>query len=457
MKNNNRTNEKFLDEIGKLNEKIAKLEKYKTGHKQAEKSLVQAAGDWQKTFDATNDVIWILDKEHRVLQSNKAAEKIFQQPCEELIGKHCYEIVHGTKEPIPECPFLLTKKSLKRETMELNLGKLWFQVTVDPILDAENQYTAVVHIISDITERKQAEKELRESEERLRAIFDSAGDGIVETDISGKIVKVNKAVLRSFGSDSEEDFIGKSSIDFIASFDKTRAFQAYEKTNFDSQVVDYEFVALKIDGTPFPVQILSSVLRNVDGNQIGFVGAIRDITERKKAEKEVEKQRLYFKALFNSSPDAIVSVDMDHNVVDVNPEFNNLFGFSTDEVLGKNLNEIIVPKDKLEEAETITKKILNGQILKKESKRFRKDRSLIDVLINAAPVIIDGKQAGGLGIYEDITERKQVEEELRRRNKELQTFNDVVVSRELKMIELKKEINELLEKSGEEPKYQLPV
>ena len=139
-----------------------------TERKRAEEATVQAAQEWQTTFDSTNNAIWILDQEQRVLRSNKTAERLFRRPREEFIGKHCWEIVHGTAQPIPECPILRARNSLRRESMELQIGEGWFEVTVDPILDAAGRYDGAVHIISDITERKRAEAQLTEQLDELR-------------------------------------------------------------------------------------------------------------------------------------------------------------------------------------------------------------------------------------------------------------------------------------------------
>ena len=123
--------------------------------------------DWQTTFDVMNDVVWILDADGRVLRSNKIAEMFFQRPCSEIIGKRCWEIVHGTAQPIPECPALRAKNSLRRETLELQIGQEWFQVTVDPILDAAGRHSGAVHSLRNITERKRAEEAIRRLNEEL--------------------------------------------------------------------------------------------------------------------------------------------------------------------------------------------------------------------------------------------------------------------------------------------------
>lgn len=139
-----------------------------TAYKRAEEEVARTASEWQSTFDSTNNAIWILDQDQRVLRSNKTAELFFHRPCDEFIGKHCWEIVHGTGQPIPECPLLRARKSLCRETMEMQVGDNWFEVTVDPILDAGGKYAGAVHSISDITERKRAEEKLKEQLDELR-------------------------------------------------------------------------------------------------------------------------------------------------------------------------------------------------------------------------------------------------------------------------------------------------
>ena len=154
--------------------------------RQKEQNLARAAQEWQLTFDATNDVMWILDNDHRVLRSNRAAERFFHRPCGEILGKHCWEIVHGTKEPIPECPVLRVRTSLRRESVELPVGEVWFEVTVDPILDGAGQYSGCVHIISDITDRKQAEERLKAANARLKQALVEAEELTIRAEVASR-------------------------------------------------------------------------------------------------------------------------------------------------------------------------------------------------------------------------------------------------------------------------------
>ncbi|MBU1054949.1 MAG: PAS domain-containing protein [Proteobacteria bacterium] len=136
--------------------------------KQAEEDATMLALEWESTFNASNDIFWILDNDQRILRLNKAAEKFFHHTCQDLIGKHCFEVVHKTSHPIPECPFLRSRQSLQREDMELQIGNGWFQVITDPIINKAGQHTGTVHIVSDITKRKQADEKIRKQLEELR-------------------------------------------------------------------------------------------------------------------------------------------------------------------------------------------------------------------------------------------------------------------------------------------------
>jgi len=124
-----------------------------------EKGLVRVAREWVRTFDATNDAIFLLDKDQCVVRCNKVARVLFQNPGVKLVGQYCWEKVHGTKGPVGECPFLRSKESLKRESLELQMGDRWFQVNVDPIVSKSGEFEGAVHILTDISSIRMLEEE----------------------------------------------------------------------------------------------------------------------------------------------------------------------------------------------------------------------------------------------------------------------------------------------------------
>jgi PAS domain S-box-containing protein len=141
-----------------------------TDRKCAEEALSAASRQWQSTFDSVSDVIWVLDREFRIRQSNKATTRMFGQRWDEILGKHCWEVVHGTTEPIPECPVLRMRQTLTRESVVISIGPRWYEVTVDPILDAAGVLDGTVHVVSDITSRKKTEEDLLAQRMKLRSL-----------------------------------------------------------------------------------------------------------------------------------------------------------------------------------------------------------------------------------------------------------------------------------------------
>ncbi len=128
----------------------------------SQEELRKAAEEWRTTFDSINDFVSICDKDFRIVRVNKAFADIFKEEPAKLIGKHCYEVFHGTKEPLSNCPHkktIETKKPAMAEYFEPHLG-IHLEVATSPIFDDRGEVVASVHIARDITERKKMEEQL---------------------------------------------------------------------------------------------------------------------------------------------------------------------------------------------------------------------------------------------------------------------------------------------------------
>jgi len=133
-----------------------------TERKQVEEKITQAAEEWRTTFDSITDLVSIHDKDFRLTRVNKAFADTFNMKPKELIGKLCYEIVHGTNEPVPDCPHkatIETKEPASAELFEPHLG-IHLEVTTSPIFNEKGEVLASVHVARDITERKRTEEQL---------------------------------------------------------------------------------------------------------------------------------------------------------------------------------------------------------------------------------------------------------------------------------------------------------
>jgi len=140
-----------------------------TERKKAEETLSQATAQWQDTFDAIEDLVMIIDKEFRVVRANRAMRTAF--PGTNVLGMHCYELLHGTERPIPNCPCYQAFRSgavTRHEFAEQHLDGRLFDASSYPINYKDGTIKLMVHVVRDITERKRAEKEKQRLEQQLQ-------------------------------------------------------------------------------------------------------------------------------------------------------------------------------------------------------------------------------------------------------------------------------------------------
>src|SRR5262249_32728794 len=145
-----------------------------------------------------------------------------------------------------------------------------------------------------------------------------------------------------------------------------------------------------------------------------FIGTGVDVTEHELLTQELRRREAYLAELFEKAPEALALMDLRDVVVRMNPEFSRIFGYSSEEAVGRPLNELVAPSDLRDEAEEFTKQVTGrGETLNVESVRARKDGSRLPVSIIGMPISLAGSQVAEYAIYRDITERKRAEEELK--------------------------------------------
>jgi len=153
------------------------------------------AKEWQKTFNAISDGVCIVDKSGgKILQCNMAMTKFLKQPYKQIIGRSCCELLHGSPEPAKMCPLVRMCKTSRIETTDFQVGDKWLRIKVYPLKNNKGEIVRAVHITSDITEQRKANRALQESETKFRLAFANAQDAIVWIDVeSGVITNCNKA------------------------------------------------------------------------------------------------------------------------------------------------------------------------------------------------------------------------------------------------------------------------
>jgi len=287
--------------------------------------------------------------------------------------------------------------------------------TAVAVRDAEGKILHFDGIIEDITELKRAEKQILIQKAYFETLFDNAPEAIVLHNNEDRIVNVNTEFTRIFGY-AREEAIGKPIDDLVAPDDFREEAAGISKRVLQGERVDVDTRRKRKDGSVFDVSVLGAPII-IDGKQEGDYAIYRDITSRKKSEEDILIQKTYLEKLFNSAPEAIVLHDNDDVVVNVNDEFCRMFGYAREEAIGKPINSLVAPEEFQGEAAGLSSKVIQGERVEADTRRKRKDGSLIDVWILGAPIVHGGKQMGVYAIYRDITERKR-EEEARIRSKE---------------------------------------
>lgn len=137
----------------------------------AQQTLERISTRWRATFDAMDEAICLLDQDQAIVACNQAMTGLLGKPYEKIIGRPCWELVHGTRASIDRCPTTRMWKSRRRECLLLPVGDRQLDVEVHPVLDENGVPTAAVHVITDVTERKLAEKQVRDRLDRLNALY----------------------------------------------------------------------------------------------------------------------------------------------------------------------------------------------------------------------------------------------------------------------------------------------
>lgn len=412
MKGKEKTKEQLIDELAKLHQQISELQKLNIKHQQIEETLGESEEKYRILVELAADGILIETVEGRILECNTAAAKIYGYTKEEMIGLTLADLV--PEEFAGKLPRVITDKETTHGIFVPRISK-----KRDGTIFPTEIATKIVNIggkprliayIRDITKRKEAEKKLRKARKMFASLFNSSPEATLYHDKEGRLLNVNPRFTELFGYTLEE--IKGRNIDegMIYPANKIKEGNILTQKAFNG-FSDYETIRKKKDGTLVPV-IISTAPVIIDKKAQGTIALYRDITERKKTEETLQKSQQEFASLFKSSPEALVYVGEKGAILNINPRFTELFGYTLGEIKGKNIdNGIIHPPDKLEEGERLTKKLLEGY-LNFETIRKKKDGTLFPVSLSVSNIVIDGKLKGGISIYIDITERKKMEEEL---------------------------------------------
>ncbi|MCU0411011.1 MAG: PAS domain S-box protein, partial [Bacteroidetes bacterium] len=282
--------------------------------------------------------------------------------------------------------------------------------TAIAVRDADGALQYFDGIVEDITERKRAEDELLVQKAYLEQLFNSAPEAVVLHDTNDRVVNINAEFTRLFGY-ARDEAVGRLLNELVAPAEFMDEASFLSDQVIHGTQVETESQRRRKDGQLIDVSILGAPILH-DGKQMGVYAIYRNITERKKAEDALRIQKTYFERLFNSAPEAIALHSNTDRIANINREFSRMFGYTREEAIGRQINTLIVPASLQQEAADVSRRVLSGERIELDTKRMRKDGTLIDVSVLGAPIVHEGVQIGDYAIYRDIGERKRAEEEL---------------------------------------------
>jgi PAS domain S-box-containing protein len=164
-----------------------------------ETDLEVATAQWQVTFDAIADAISVLDAEHRIVRMNLAMARLVGCSEAEALGRHCWELVHGTDQPPENCPCQNVRRFLKRNSVVIEHHQRWINVTIDPRFDHQGRIDGFIHVMSDVTDSIFKENALREAHHTLLTVLDSIDAVIYAADMAGnELIFMNRHMRDMF-------------------------------------------------------------------------------------------------------------------------------------------------------------------------------------------------------------------------------------------------------------------
>jgi two-component system cell cycle sensor histidine kinase/response regulator CckA len=308
----------------------------------------------QRLFDIIEflpDATFVIDQERKVIAWNKAIEAMTGIRKEDILGKGDYAYgmpFYGEPRPILidmifEGIVENSKNSYDVVTKEGSTffaegyapmtyqGKSAFlSATASPFFDTEGRTIGAIESIRDITKHKRVERELQESEERYRIVIESSNDGIAIMK-GDEHLYVNQRFVEMFGYDDPSEIIGKSNRKTVHPDD----FQIVSDINVRRQKSEpvparYEFKGIKKDSTPVYLDVSATGTR-YQGDCVSLV-YLRDITDRKRAEEEITRERQKLKTLSDNAPFGIVLIDKEGHFTYINHKFTELFGFDLSDI-----------------------------------------------------------------------------------------------------------------------------
>ncbi|MGZ6276690.1 MAG: PAS domain S-box protein, partial [Syntrophales bacterium] len=382
--------------------------------KKTEAALRASEERFRSLVETTSDWVWEVNEDAVFTYASPKVESLLGYEPDDVIGKKPFDFM-----PTDEAQRLakLTEAIIKsREPFagleNINLCKDGRRVVLEtsgvPILDEEGKLLCYRGIARDITDRKQAEETVRESEKKYRTILESMEDAYFELDISGNMIFFNRAAQRTLKYGPEE-LLGMNVQRYSNPEAASRMFEIFHDiygTGKSAKVVDFEI--LTKDGVIITLEMSASLMRDHDDQPIGFRCLARDITERKRADEALRESEEKYRSLA-STEDSMYLVDRDCRYLFVNERHLERLGLSQEEVIARSYADLHSEGDTTAFAKSVQKVFETGEFLLCEHRSQRDNKYFLRTFTPVRGP--EGRTTAVTVVSKDITQRRQAEAE----------------------------------------------
>jgi PAS domain S-box-containing protein len=396
------------------------LEKSEQEYSSLFSNMIDGFAYCQMIFDKKNNPIDFI-----YIRINDAFEKITGLKRDSVLGKRVTIAIPGIKETNPELFEIYGRVALtgQKEKFESYLKPLnmWLQVSV--YCPRKGYFAA---IFEDTTKRKLIEEELKASEKKYETTFEASVDALMLLDEKG-FFDCNKSTLVLFGAKSVEEFTKNHPADLSPPNqpDGTPSMEAamnHINKAYETGTDSFFWVHKRMDGTVFSADVL--LTRMPLNGRVVLHATVRDITQQKENEEKLKQAEEKHRTLLNAANVLVQSIDAEGRYVYVNDEWKKVLGYT-----GKDLQTInmmnVVRADQIQHCMSIFQQVMEGKSIHDVETVFvAKNGSEIIVSGNACPIFKDGKFVSTVAFFEDITERKKIEVNLKESRDKLKIMNE---------------------------------
>jgi PAS domain S-box-containing protein len=387
-------------------------------------SLSPSEEKFRALAENSPDIIGRFDRELKHIYVNPPALRLYGKPPDAIIGKTIEET--GVAEPY--CS--LWKERLQKvfaigQPMQVEdyfpsaNGMEFFQSHCVPEFAVDGTVANVLIVSRNLTERKQAEEALQESEGRFRSMYEHAAVGIEQVAVDGRLLMVNAALCHMLGY-SEGELRSKTYEEITHAEDRNREAPLLDAMRRgERDFYEIEKRCLHRDGSPVWVNVTSSPVKDAAGKLLYRISIIQDITERKRVEEALRESEERFRSMYGKAAVGIQQLTNDGRLLMVNAALCRMLGYSKSELLGRTVMELTHPDDLARDA-ALLEPVLRGEsdLFEAEKRYLHRDGSPVWVHVTSSVVKdASGRPLYRIAIVQDVSERKRAEQALLRSEK----------------------------------------